>query len=873
MAVYSLTTYINDTPNPIEMLRANVAWTTADAEICLSAQALQDFALGRPLKTGESCYGCRGAFWVHKTVGLAPGETYTFSIVMDCGYDHARLAKCRQYVAQGDFGGLRQDIEKGRARLREIVRQADGVQESADPIACAHHYLNTLYNVMRGGTFENGYAFDLEDFARFARIRNRPFCGRQAFWERIKECETIQQAREKAAGDRDAMRLMMEYLPLSFSRRHGDPSRPWNRFSIRLKDEDGKKISRYEGNWRDIFQNWEALGLSFPGYYENMVAKFVNASTVDGFNPYRITSEGIDWERPQPDNPFSGIGYWGDHQIIYLLRLLNGLKAHFPDRLDEMLGLEIFSYADVPYRIKPFEQIVENSKDTIVYCADLDRQIEERCARMGTDGRLVLKDGAVYTVTLAEKLMVPMLAKVCNLMKNGGIWMNTQRPEWNDANNAIVGIGLSMVTVYHLYAYLDFVQALFEKHTGSVPVSVEVARWMRETARILRDSAGQAEPFELLRQLGEAFSAYRTQVYEGGMSGKTEVCFSELKQIAESCRAYAESTIQANGGDLYATYNLLKKDFSVEPMRPMLEGQAAAIGARILPGPQVERLLDNMDALYIPAARAHALYPVKTTTPFVQRNVLGEDIPEVPGVTVRDETGALHFAADIVSDGALQEALAKAECGPALCRTLRREFERVFRHGSFTGRSQVMYRFEGIGCVYWHQNAKLALAVLESVAKTRQEGKDARGLYQKYRALTSGFICHKSSEECGAIPIEPYSHTSYNGNSEQPGMTGQVKESVLMRRMELGFFVEQGTIRFDPWFLSRAELGTGGVALTICGCPIRLLAGDDCSLEAEWSDGWTTQQNGLCFPCEWSREIFARSGKVRQVRVNFKPCL
>ena len=76
-------------------------------------------------------------------------------------------------------------------------------------------------------------------------------------------------------------------------------------------------------------------------------------------------------------------------------------------------------------------------------------------------------------------------------------------------------------------------------------------------------------------------------------------------------------------------------------------------------------------------------------------------------------------------------------------------------------------------------------------------------------------------------------------------MTGQVKESVLMRLMELGFFVEQGTIRFDPWFLSRAELGTGGVALTICGCPIRLLAGEDCSLEAVWADGRTTQHIGL----------------------------
>ena len=43
--------------------------------------------------------------------------------------------------------------------------------------------------------------------------------------------------------DEDLVRLCTEYLPLKFSRRHGDPSRPWNKFSINTKDEiDGSKI-------------------------------------------------------------------------------------------------------------------------------------------------------------------------------------------------------------------------------------------------------------------------------------------------------------------------------------------------------------------------------------------------------------------------------------------------------------------------------------------------------------------------------------------------------------------------------------------------------------------------------------------------------
>ena len=123
----------------------------------------------------------------------------------------------------------------------------------------------------------------------------------------------------QAQDDPDCLeRLYREYLPLTFSRRHGDPSRPWNQFSIETRHARRLQDSKYQGNWRDIFQNWEALGLSFPEFLESMVFKFVNASTADGYNPYRITHDGIDWEVHDPDDPWSNIGYWGDHQIIYL---------------------------------------------------------------------------------------------------------------------------------------------------------------------------------------------------------------------------------------------------------------------------------------------------------------------------------------------------------------------------------------------------------------------------------------------------------------------------------------------------------------------------------------------------------------------------
>jgi hypothetical protein len=91
---------------------------------------------------------------------------------------------------------------------------------------------------------------------------------------------------------------------VSTVRSHGDPQleRLCNEY-LPLKDEFGNRLLSYEGNWRDIFQNWEALTFSYPEFIENVIAKFVNASTMDGYNPYRITKEGIDWEVEEPEDP------------------------------------------------------------------------------------------------------------------------------------------------------------------------------------------------------------------------------------------------------------------------------------------------------------------------------------------------------------------------------------------------------------------------------------------------------------------------------------------------------------------------------------------------------------------------------------------
>ncbi len=120
-------------------------------------------------------------------------------------------------------------------------------------------------------------------------------------------------------------------------------------------------------------------------------------------------------------------------------------------------------------------------KHSIHFNETLHQQLMERAGLIGGDGKLLAgADGEIVLVSLAEKLLVPLLVKLSNLVPGGGIWLNTQRPEWNDANNALAGWGLSVVTVCYMRRYLVFLDSLFDARADA---GVRALRPGRRAAR------------------------------------------------------------------------------------------------------------------------------------------------------------------------------------------------------------------------------------------------------------------------------------------------------------------------------------------------------------------------------------------------------
>ncbi len=937
LAMFYLNSIPTDRAEPSEGLRTSVAWSQGfDATTTLlTTTQFDSFRRNEDLHTERDERGKRGAFLQETRIALRAGEKREWWIVADIEKDASQIEAIRAAI-QGEpmIDHLERDIHKNAADLRKKVATVDGLSCTSDSLRGSRHFSNALFNIMRGGVFSDGYRVEIEDFLRYLKTRNRlvwdalqengdPFLKRS---EKIRYETLVRWA--KAQGDTRLVRLAKEYLPLTFSRRHGDPSRPWNRFSIETEDRFGRPALGYEGNWRDLFQNWEALAYSFPGFLEGMITRFLNATTADGYNPYRITRDDIDWERIEPDSPWSNIGYWGDHQIIYLLKLLEAANRFSPDLLRSQFDSQEYHFAQIPYRIRSYSDLWSNPRETIDFSDEDARDIERRIQVVGTDGKcLVDTNGNLATANLVEKLLSPLLAKISNFIPDAGIWMNTQRPEWNDANNALVGNGISVVTLCYINRYLAFLHSLFEAESGdrSFSLSQGFARFVEELHSVFisfetKLSAGYTdkERYLMTEALGKAGESFRNRLYESGLaSERTSISCKSLLDFFALVKQHVEASIDSNrrSDALYHSYNLLNSEgdasIAIDRLPEMLEGQVAVLSSGRLSSEsalQVLRALRN-STLYREDVHSYILYPNKILPSFLEKNIISaEGVGESrllremleqndPRIIQKDVNGRYRFCGDFRNKDDLVHALklhradypetaSDIEIGKVAVL-----FEKTFDHHRFTGRSSTFFAYEGLGSVYWHMVSKLTLAIQENWVRA-QEAKAhpvvTTALAHHYFATCNGLGLKKSPREYGAFPIDAYSHTPKHAGAQQPGMTGQVKEDVLTFWTEIGIQIDAGAIRIVPGLLSRSTfllepkafhfvgldgvskqwmVDAGELAFTFCQTLFVYNLGERWNIVTSYVHGNDEPKNSNSLTREDSASIFARDGRIERVAV------
>ena len=343
----------------------------------------------------------------------------------------------------------------------------------------------------------------------------------------------------------------------------------------------------------------------------------------------------------------------------------------------------------------------------------------------------------------------------------------------------------------------------------------------------------------------------------------------------------------------------------------MLEGQVSILSSGLLSGEESLALLESLrnSQLYRPDQHSYILYPDRKLPGFLEKNCMtSNQVSDLPLVSelvktqdktliIRDEEGFYHFSGNIHNSkdvtrslNALKKQSEYAELANSDAAKIEALFEDTIPARRIYRTIRNFFCLRGAWSIYWHMVSKLLLAVQETIMRTRSEP-STPALMEKYTDIRNGLSFNKSPDIYGAFPTDPYSHTPKGQGAKQPGMTGLVKEEILTRQMELGFFIENGDLVFDFLMLDKneflsgskefsyfgvdghpqkIELNAGCLAYSICQIPVILQASHENRITVHFTNGGTQQIENHALDSANSRHIFQRDGVIDHLVVIYQ---
>ena len=390
-----------------------------------------------------------------------------------------------------------------------------------------------------------------------------------------------------------------------------------------------------------------------------------------------------------------------------------------------------------------------------------------------------------------------------------------------------------------------------------------------------------------------------------------------LKNFTQVSIDFIEHSIKANQREdqLFHAYNLMSVEnnsISISYLPEMLEGQVAILSSGILSAKQSIKVLDalrNSD-LYRKDQNSYVLYPNKELPKFLEKNTIPKESLEKSALLKqllsdsnfqlinKDIKGNYHFNGNFHNAKDLKIALEQLTLNKSYKELVQKDsvlilqiFEEVFNHKAFTGRSGTFYGYEGLGSIYWHMVSKLHLAVLEVINKAIDANEDqttVETLVHHFDEIGAGIGVHKSPNVYGAFPTDPYSHTPFGKGAQQPGMTGQVKEDILVRIGEFGVKIKDGKLHFQPNFLQKEaflsndteatfimvdgsknqiQLKKNSLAFTTCQVPVIYKIHIISKIVLNYKNGETKTFDSLELNKEESKKIVQRTNEISLVEV------
>ena len=177
IGIFGLSAIIVDKAEPREALKANFVWSLGldDGILLLGSLQLERLRNLLPMKEEVDIKGERAAYFVSREITLGEKETKSWMIIADVNKSSTNLASLIDTVKNDRQleSRINEDIELGTKNLVALIAAADALQLTSDPLHDTRHISNTLFNIMRGGIFDDNYQIEKKDFEKYLANANR----------------------------------------------------------------------------------------------------------------------------------------------------------------------------------------------------------------------------------------------------------------------------------------------------------------------------------------------------------------------------------------------------------------------------------------------------------------------------------------------------------------------------------------------------------------------------------------------------------------------------------------------------------------------------------------------------------------------------
>ena len=409
-----------------------------------------------------------------------------------------------------------------------------------------------------------------------------------------------------------------------YSRKHGDPEREYNFFSL-----NREYFSQGNANFRDICQNRRSDVTINPQAGAFNLQLFFELIQSDGYNPLviepvsylvkhpddliqmvgtanqskareilskpfsfgQLAMEAEQWQLLDLETFLSAViedsemepnaklqeGYWSDHWT-YLLDLLESELSIFPDREKELL------FGEPKYRWFASQATVRPQIER--YCTTGNGLRQYNCiTKTASDHKwMCTQDGITARSNLFEKLLLLCTIKSATLDISGAaIEMEGGKPGWYDAMNGLPGLlGASAADGCELLRILDYLLGRLALFSKQIEVYQEIFELLRDVSNL---AISDRSPHSKWMARNELRDKYRAQTKNGFSGARVKVpadaIFDMLNRLSGALRKSIDNAITENDG-ICPTYFY----YQVEPNANILEEEPIRVSLPLfLEGP------------------------------------------------------------------------------------------------------------------------------------------------------------------------------------------------------------------------------------------------------------------------------------------------